>query len=268
MIKLIQTGRQVHSVVDLMDRYIVKVYTSKEIACREADGLMVFNKVSPENSPKIIFRFGRVTVFDKLKASESNDLQLCESLAQVILRLSQTAINDNIEWQTYLNLIAQKFFDQKNIFQSYLNSKEMGLIENTLVCLTKVDWESFPIQPLHRDLHLGNLINTKSGVKIIDFEHFRFGPLEYEFSNSLLFDDESSLNISQISKKLYSFGVFLNLNLALMLTVVYFIEQFCQSYDKSDLNKQKLLIQKFINLTKRNNIFDSLKLPSKCLTDN
>ncbi len=268
MIKLIQTGRQVHNVVDLMDKYIVKFYTSSEIASREANGLLVFRKFSPDNSPKIIFRLGRVTVFDKLKSSEIDKTQMCDSLVAVISRLSKTSISDYGEWQAYLALISQKFYDQKSIFQSNLSNKDIRTIENVLNSLSIVDWESFAIQPLHRDLHLGNLINTKTGVKIIDFEHFRYGPLEYEFSNSLLFADEYSLDISQISRKLHSFGVFFNLNLALMLTVVYFIEQFCQSYYKNDLIKQEILSKKFTTLIKTNAIFVSLSLTAKCLTDN
>ncbi len=268
MIKLIQTGRQVHSVIDLMDKYIVKFYTSREVAINEASGLMVFRQISPNSSPKIVFRLGRLIIFNKLKSSEVDKSQICDGLAGVISQLSQTTVEDNSQWRAYLDQISQQFFDQKSIFQSQLKDKDIYLIEDVLNYLNSIDWDSFPIQPLHRDLHLGNLIHTNSGVKIIDFEHFCYGPLEYEFSNSLLFADKSSLNINQIAQKLHSYGVFFNLNLALMLTVVYFIEQFSKSCHKNDLIKQKILAEKFITLTKTSAIFGSLSLSSKCLTDN
>lgn len=268
MIKLIQTGRQVHSVIDLMDKYIVKFYTSRDIASNEANGLMIFRQISPNSSPKIVFRLGRVTIFDKLKSSQVDKSQICDSLAGVISQLSQKTVSDNSQWQAYLAQISQQFFDQKSIFRSKLKDEDICLIEDILNYLNFIDWDSFPIQPLHRDLHLGNLIHTRTGVKIIDFEHFCYGPLEYEFSNSLLFADESSLDINEISQKLHSYGVFFNLNLALMLTVVYFVEQFSQSCHKNDITKQTMLAEKFITLTKTSAIFGSLSLSSKCLTDN
>lgn len=268
MIKLIQTGRGVHNVIDVMDKFILKFYTSAELARREELGINTFYFNSPGSAPKIVFRLGRLTIFDKLKSNDQiNKPLICDQLSDIITKLNKTQLSGNTEWINYLQANKSQFQSNIRVLRQKLGSDRTGKITQIVDYINRVDWDNFPSQPLHRDLHIGNLIITDSGVKIIDFEHFQFGPLEYEFCNSLLFADGFSLDFDLIVQKLAQNGVFINSNLTKLLTIVYFVEQFILSCKSQDEAKQNLLMAKLDHFLISNNIFSQIDSAGKCLAN-
>lgn len=269
MIKLIQTGRGVHNVVDVMDKYILKFYTSTEVAKREELGVNTFYHNSPGSAPRIIFRLGRLIIFDKLRSSkQTKGSRICDQLSDIITQLNKACLPNNAEWIRYLKSNQYQFHSNIHIFQHKLGRRDqVEKVAQIIDYLISVDWGNFPSQPLHRDLHIGNLITTDSGVKIIDFEHFQTGPLEYEFCNSLLFADGFSLDFNLIVQKLSEKSVFINSNLAKLLTVVYFVEQFLQAYKFQNESKQNLLIAKLGHLLDSDNIFSRINPTGQCLVN-
>jgi len=265
MIKVIQRGKKANTVLNFFNALIVKRYLSLEASWRERQGIKEWLEFVDNKKllPKSYFFFKNIGIFEYVGGK---NIEKARDKKRIISDLVSIYINflekysywlraDNSflrNWERYLERIYKIYcLYLKKIIKENFPSSVLFEIEETLREVSEMEWCVFPKIPLHRDLHWGNLLVSKNQVEIMDFEHFLVGPLEYEFCNSLFWNDRWSLDFKMIRKEFEKKGVYLNFYLAVKLTVVYFIEQLDIAFKNKDTNKVKLLFLKFFNFRKK-----------------
>ncbi|EFK96961.1 protein containing Aminoglycoside phosphotransferase domain [sediment metagenome] len=183
--------------------------------------------------------------------------------------------NNQKVWESFINSTCKNFFANTSIFKKYLGSELYRLTAGNIRYLRNnpnsknepfrskdrglffsLQKKSIHLQPesiefsaaenkiifLHGDLHLGNILyDTRlKEFWLIDFEHSKFGPVEYEFANSKFWNDEKSLDIEYFSNNIPGFKIFA-LNSYLYL---YLADQLNIASENKDIAKIKQLSYK------------------------
>lgn len=260
MLQIIQSGSNINSVYSLLEKFIIKKYLNREKTIREHDGMQTWVKhLDYKVTPKQYLKIGPIAVFGKVKQDaikverEILFSNLAELYTQLIQHYSYHKEDGNKEyqqWYYYLQSIHNKYRHNKELILSQLTKQERESLISNLNEMQEIDWGCYPKIPLHRDLHWGNIMIEKGKMKIIDFEHFCIAPIEFEFCNSIFWNDDMSINFSKIYKALKQKKVNINKEVAYKLTSIYFIEQFYQAFNNNDQEKIFLIIKKFKFLIK------------------
>jgi thiamine kinase-like enzyme len=151
---------------------------------------------------------------------------------------------DNSEpWGRFCESVFKKFTNNKgSLIKPLGGNLYFELLDGVKQILLNISSKDEVIF-LHGDLHLGNILyDTKiNEFWLIDFEHSKYGPIEYEFINSYFWNDEKSLDIGFFSTKLDGFST-KNLK---ELNKLYFADQLNIALEMNDKKKIIALIQKY-----------------------
>ncbi len=254
MIQTFQKGVGLNTVYGIADRFVYKRYIDKEKAKREVFGLTSWNKYCGNIAPKVYFQFNGKTVVQMIhkeyKYKKNSKKLILKELASYYAEFSKTfkyhkELSDKAytNWNQYITNLYNNFLDDKEYISTFLTSNEILEVCPMLEDIVKIDWSCFEKFPLHRDLHWGNILKDESGIKIIDFEHTCLGPIEFEFSNSLFWNDKHSLNFDTFCTFLAKEGITVNRQLAYKFIYAYFAEQIHIAKMNIDLDKTVLLVK-------------------------
>lgn len=245
MISLIQLKKGSNKVVSVLDKFVIKYYISSTNLERDLQGIRIWSQYDPNMVPKLYLRIGKLVVFEFIKFDYGSQELVSQLLGVYRYFFGKPTYEDEVsEWNSYL-LQLQEYFASCSQLNSCLTKQEKAIIIGILEWLTSRDWNLHKLFPLHRDICWTNALKDSYGrIKLIDFEHHLHGPIEYEFANSLFWQDSLSVNVDSLIEEADSRGVYINRLLANRLVIAYVLDQLRIADRLKDSDKLALLTSK------------------------
>jgi hypothetical protein len=146
-------------------------------------------------------------------------------------------------WDRFCRSVLKKFTSNSGLLKMDLGIELYLEIKKGIVKSTQKSVINKAIKFLHGDLHLGNILfDTKiNEFWIIDFEHSKYGPVEYEFVNSYFWNDGKSLDIGYFSQKIKGFDK----GLLKEMKKLYMADQLNIALELNDRSKIKELVKQY-----------------------
>lgn len=248
MFRVLQIGRKINTSFVLFGRLVLKRYVSKQRMERDIAGAQIWRDCSEAIVPKFYFKIGSWAVWEYIPNSGFDEVG--RALDMLAHRYSEVKYNfpdsNSImvaDWESYIEDLAS-YLDSGDYIDRVSTSTIVRLRQR-IIYLQGVDWTLFRLYPLHRDLCKTNFLKTDSGTCLIDFEHHLVAPIEYEFCNSVFWNDYASLSVDKAVETLREQGVYLSRWLMLVLCSLYFLDQLRLAERNSDAEKLQLLIGRY-----------------------
>ena len=207
-----------NSVYAINDSYIYKKFAYKERLRKEILGMQMYKNLTRGNIPSIMEIGNDYFITDCVKnATSAYQLISLGTLSMDKISVAVASLvarnywgynlggettktkHPRMQWETNLNEIKENFEKNRDEIVKHIGTRTYRQI---LSKLRLVEKEEYPLTILHGDIHLDNiLVSEKCGYQkfyLIDFEHSMEGPIELEFQNSLVWQDEKSLDIVTI----------------------------------------------------------------------
>lgn len=252
MFQIIQQGYHVNSVYLLLQRFIAKRYRNRSSMQRDQQGMRQWRKyLSDSIAPKTYVSIASYSLSEKLSGKNTHTKtakkRLLKKLARTYASLietyryhHETMRSEHLNWKMYVKKKKEESNLVLPLIKELLNEKDYALLTKTVKQLCKMDWGIHHKIPLHRDLHWENIFEDDRKIRFIDFEHFCLGPIEYEFSNSLFWNDIYSVPFEDIVSELGKVQVFVNKTLSYQLVCLYFIDQVAIAHEQK--NQEKIIL--------------------------
>lgn len=279
MLKVLQKGDKINTVCSIFNKVVYKKYTNSTSLTREKTGISLWNESVKGTAPKMYLVNSNQAIFEyisgiSLANKKGSKRKYIRKIAEFYKKLASDfkgvnnkhKANGYMEWRDYINEVTRNFLSDKSSMSNLLGNNFVYVLETLKYINTEIEWCCFQTIPLHRDLHWGNIIICNNEIKIIDFEHFCIGPLEFEFCNSIFWSDKNSIPFDDMTKALQNNGITFVKSLAYLLTIVYFADQMNMARENNDSNKIQLLVKKFSKFFDKNKHLISDYFQTKHLT--
>ena len=115
-----------------------------------------------------------------------------------------------------------------------------------------------PLYPVHGDIQKENISVSGNKLALIDFEHFRFAPLELDLVNSLFFNDRNCIDVKNLIPKLIKKNL-MSIELLFQMLIFYSLKQIKEGRKPSDVQKRlEKAVERLKDITKEDLISKSI----------
>ena len=170
-------------------RVVIKNLNDSTRLEREVNGAKILSeyvnvpKVDKLDTQTILMSFEKGSTGDSIDEKEFNFMLIC-LFKKIKNNFNATSLIKKLS----INQQLKKYI---SLFEFYPD------IVKSLRIISKAT-EDKQLFPVHGDLQRQNIIFTKKGLTLIDFEHFSFAPQELEIVNSLFFNDANCLDVEKL----------------------------------------------------------------------
>lgn len=255
--------------VYLVDRkFVYKNYTTQGYAQKEFQAMILFSALLGSTSiPMVVgagtdfllmeYLSGLITAKEAILSGIVSRGQVEDSIVELWTKTinprseglrSRIKIYRSLSWQKHTKTLQSGLTSKSTQLNLYLTRSEQSRLNYSVSTASTYSIQSMVLN--HRDLHLENILVdpvTKS-IYLIDFEHSLWAPLEYEFQNSIFWDDADALNFLSLKQMFALQNIVLSTDKLNILQDLYFLDQLLIGLRNKQSAKCRLLVERYRGL--------------------